>query len=171
MPSPFGLPIGNIVDVVRHWTSDDDGYERFRNEAARLAERIRSTVAQARKQAPYLNFAFPANGWGGKSRCRNAILQALFGSSCSDPWTVFTCDLGIGVIDHHHEVHLYKWEDVKKVKTNFTDASMVRVIIRKCRHLDLRFGAKFAGINPQRLLREERIEWECRPSSQAQVSE
>jgi hypothetical protein len=94
-------------------------------------------------------------------------MQALFGSFYTNHWAVFTYDSGMGVVDHNGEVHQYEWKDVKKVKTNFTDASIVRVIIRKGRHLDLRFGKNFTAINPQRLLSEEKAESAGQPQRTA----
>ena len=155
MPEPIGVPVGAIFDVVRRWMSEDDGYESFLEQAARCAGRIRSIAAQAGRRIPSLKYVFPANGWGGRSRCRNAVIQALFGSWCKSHWAVFTYDSGMGVVDHNGEVHLYEWKDVKRISTNFFDAGMLRVVIRKGRHLDFRFGGDFTAINPNRLLSED----------------
>jgi hypothetical protein len=105
--------------------------------------------------------AFLCQGWGGRSQCRNVLLQLLFGSSNKDTWILFFGRGGIGVIDTNDNYHHYDTEIIKKINANGADGSMIRVYMKGERYLELRFTESFAGEGPNRLLNSVVLDKKC----------
>lgn len=147
------LSIGTLVDVIASKRAQGK-FEDMDADCRRFCEELKDATGNDDNTLDDYTHAFFCRGWGGRSQCRNVVLQLMFGGGKKDEWVVLCGPAGIGVLDHNDRFEHYNASLVTKINANANDGAMVRVYMAGERYLELRFGRTFAGQYPTKLLKE-----------------